>query len=118
MSISYPLRLRALQLQLHRVSAEQARYAATLPWSAEPLPGWPASEHRHSHRGAVPPSPGYTPDQAAEIARLRRRTLRLAEAISAHPHWATVEREQLVAARMGLKRVTTCTDDAAGDAAA
>ncbi|MEU5811717.1 hypothetical protein [Streptomyces sp. NPDC047718] len=111
MTYEFPARLRAMQLQLHRVQAAHRRLCSELPWSVEPMEGWEASDHRYSHRGDVPASPGYTPEQKQARARLDRRLLRLATAIGTHPFWGTVEAEKRVAARMALKRITAVTPD-------
>ncbi|MFF5447138.1 hypothetical protein [Streptomyces sp. NPDC012888] len=110
---AYPIRLRALQLQLHRVTAEYRRLCAELPWSVEPMPGWKASEHHYSHRGDVLDSPGYTEDQKHARALLEKRLRRLSAAVCTHPFWESVEAEQRVTARMGLKRVEACTPEEA-----
>uniref|UniRef100_A0AAU2K124 Uncharacterized protein n=1 Tax=Streptomyces sp. NBC_00049 TaxID=2903617 RepID=A0AAU2K124_9ACTN len=104
MSFEFPPRLRALQAQLHRVRAEHAALCATLPWSTEPLPGWTTPEGRYSHRGDVPPSPGYTEEQQVLRARLERRMRRLTGVVMTDAFWQSVEREKVVAARMALKR--------------
>ncbi|MEV7617088.1 hypothetical protein [Streptomyces sp. NPDC089799] len=109
----YPVRLRALQLQLHRVTADHRRLCAELPWSVEPMPGWKASDHRYSHRGDVPASPGYTDEQKQARARMERRMRRLAEALVTHEFWATVEGDQRVKARMALKQVESCVPEEA-----
>ncbi|MEV7618367.1 hypothetical protein [Streptomyces sp. NPDC089799] len=77
-----------------------------------PMPGWPASEHRYSHRGDVQAS-GYTDEQKDVRARMERRMRRLAEALATHPFWAAVEAGQRVKARMALKRVESCVPEEA-----
>ncbi|MFJ3205821.1 hypothetical protein [Streptomyces sp. NPDC086989] len=106
MSFDFPPRLQALQAQLHRVRAEYAAFCRSLPWSVEPHPGWQAREGVYSHRGDVPASPGYTDEQRRRKAAYEQRLRRLASVVSGHPFWSTVEREQVVAARMALKRVS------------
>ncbi|MGG8408028.1 hypothetical protein ACM614_16125 [Streptomyces sp. 12297] len=108
MPYDFPPRLRALQLQLHRVRAQHLAPCAELPWSAEPMAGWKASEHRYSHRGDVPDSPGYTPEQADAVHRFHRRMLRLSRLVLTDPYWTSLDGEQLVDARMALKRVEGC----------
>ncbi|MFF3863633.1 hypothetical protein [Streptomyces sp. NPDC002209] len=105
MPFDFPPRLRALQAQLHRVRAEYTAYCRSLPWSVEPHPGWQAREGVYSHRGDVPASPGYTGEQRRRKAAFERRLRRLTGVVSDHPFWSTVERGQVVAARMALKRV-------------
>ncbi|MFF4583777.1 hypothetical protein ACFY15_36330 [Streptomyces sp. NPDC001373] len=70
------------------------------------MKGWAASDHRYSHRGNVPDSPGYTTEQKAALARLNRRLLRLATAVVDHTWWKSLEGEDRVKARMALKRTT------------
>ncbi|MGG8410013.1 hypothetical protein ACM614_27315 [Streptomyces sp. 12297] len=108
MQYDFPPRLRALQLQLNRVRSRYLALCAELPWSAEPVAGWKADEYRYSHRGDVPDSPGYTPEQAEALAHLYRRLLRLSRLVLTDPYWQTLEGEQLVDARMALKRVEDC----------
>ncbi|MFF1342064.1 hypothetical protein ACFVYT_29945 [Streptomyces sp. NPDC058290] len=60
----------------------------------------------YSHRGDVAASPGYTDEQRKRKAAFERRLRRLAAVVSGDPFWSTVEREQVVAARMALKRVS------------
>ncbi|MFD0353620.1 hypothetical protein ACFVHW_07705 [Streptomyces sp. NPDC127110] len=105
MPFDFPPRLQALQTQLHRVRADYSAYCRSLPWSVEPHPGWEAREGVYAHRGDVEPSPGYTEEQRRRKAAFEVRLRRLAAAVVDHGFWATVEREQVVAARMALKRV-------------
>ncbi|MEU9624258.1 hypothetical protein ACIQWV_38090 [Streptomyces sp. NPDC098085] len=58
------------------------------------------SDYR-SHKGE---SPGYTEDQAAEVARFRQRLLELSITVSTHPFWRSVDAGSRVDARMALKR--------------
>ncbi|MGW5277589.1 hypothetical protein ACWEQP_34740 [Streptomyces sp. NPDC004044] len=64
---AFPEDLRDAQLALHQTRAAYEQYAATLPWSAAPVPGWEAD--KQLHRSGKPDSPGYTQEQAAEVAR-------------------------------------------------
>ncbi|WP_329375077.1 hypothetical protein [Streptomyces sp. NBC_01483] len=49
-----------------------------VPWSVEPMDAW--ETHENAWRPASrPASPGWDPEDAAEIARLRARELELAE---------------------------------------
>ncbi|THA33736.1 hypothetical protein [Streptomyces sp. A1547] len=86
--------------------AEYTAFCRSLPWSVEPHPGWQAREGVYSHRGDVAASPGYTGEQRRRKAAFERRLRQLAAVMSGHPFWSTVEREQVVAARMALKRVS------------
>ncbi|MGW3328042.1 hypothetical protein [Streptomyces virginiae] len=104
MSFDFPPRLRALQAQLHCVRAERTALCSTLPWSAEPLPGWTVQGGRYSPRGDVPPSPGYTPEQQLALGWLERWLRRLTGVVMTDAFWQSLERENVVAARMELKR--------------
>lgn len=99
----FPQDLRDAQLALHRTRVAYEQYAQTLPWSAEPLPGWEADKQLHSdYRPAKPDSPGYTPDQHDQVAKYRAELLELSVAVTTHPYWAQLG-EDVVAARMALK---------------
>ncbi|MCX4451316.1 hypothetical protein ACFWNC_06750 [Streptomyces sp. NPDC058369] len=52
---AFPQDLRDTQLALHRTRAAYDEYAKSLPWSAEPLPGWETDDSRSP--GTAPPSP-------------------------------------------------------------
>lgn len=99
----FPHDLRDAQLALHRTRAAYDEYAKTLPWSAEPLPGWEADAQPQSgYRSAKPDSPGYTPEQRAQVATFRAELLELSATVSTHPYWAQLG-EGVVAARVALK---------------
>ncbi|MFB7310953.1 hypothetical protein [Streptomyces sp. NPDC056192] len=101
----FPQDLRDAQLALHETRARYEQYARTLPWSAEPMPGWESEKQPYtSFRSGKADSPGYTDDQAAEIAHLKARILELGIIVSTHPFWGSVE-SGLVDARMALKHV-------------
>ncbi|MFJ4972709.1 hypothetical protein [Streptomyces sp. NPDC088755] len=100
----FPQDLRDAQLALHCTRAAYEEYARTLPWSAEPLPGWEAEKQLHSgFRSSKPDSPGYSEEQHAEVSRFRAELLELSITVSTHPFWEQVERGQVVDARMRLK---------------
>lgn len=110
----FPEDLRDAQLALHQTRAAYEQYAATLPWSAEPMPGWEADKQLHStYRSGKPDSPDYTPEQAAEVARYQTELLRLSTVVATHPYWASLD-GGVVAARMALKHA----HETAGDEAA
>ncbi|MEJ8655051.1 hypothetical protein [Streptomyces sp. MS1.AVA.4] len=71
----------------------------------EPAAGWPGEEHPHTGvvTGGREDSPGYTDEQKTEDARLRELLRELSIEVSTHSHWATVEGEARVKARMALK---------------
>ncbi|MFC8765816.1 hypothetical protein ACFUAG_34570 [Streptomyces sp. NPDC057193] len=102
----FPEDLKSLQARLHQARAEYQALCRALPWSVEPLPGWPGTVHPHTGEvsGGREPSPGYTPEQAAEEKRLWDLVRELSIAVSTHPYWSKPERgPELIAARMALK---------------
>ncbi|MFD3722118.1 hypothetical protein [Streptomyces sp. NPDC058674] len=102
---TFPDDLLQLQERLHRAHAAHRAYLAELPWSVEPLAGWARGE-RFSHRGDVPDSPGWSEEQKETVDRMWAEIRELSIAVVDHPHWATVAREDVVAARMQLKKET------------
>ncbi|QGZ53311.1 hypothetical protein GPZ77_34335 (plasmid) [Streptomyces sp. QHH-9511] len=105
MAGTFPQDLIDAQLRLHQARAEYEALCRTLPWSVEPLDGWPGQVHPHTGEvtGGREPSPGYTDEQKTEVARLQALVLELSLAVSTHPHWETLEGEKRVQARMELK---------------
>ncbi|MEE1735204.1 hypothetical protein PUR49_01420 [Streptomyces sp. BE147] len=100
----FPQDLRDAQLALHQTRAECDAYARTLPWSAEPMPGWEAEKQVHSsYRPAKADSPGYTDEQAERLAVYRRRLLELSTTVMTHPFWETLSGPDLVKARTALR---------------
>lgn len=113
----FPRDLLDAQAHLHETRAQCDAYARTLPWSVEPLPGWEAEKQPYtSFRSGKADSPGYTPEQAAEVARFRTRLLELSVTVSTHPFWATLDGD-VVAARMALKHANDQPADTAGTGA-
>ncbi|MFF0549665.1 hypothetical protein ACFYUL_11955 [Streptomyces sp. NPDC004311] len=112
----FPDDLLKLQEQLHRAHAEHRALLARLPWSVEPMPGWARGE-RFSHRGDVPDSPGRSEEEKATVDRMWAEIRELAISVADHPHWATVAREEVVSARMELKKQARPEDPAAPEAA-
>ncbi|MER8237019.1 hypothetical protein [Streptomyces sp. NPDC094049] len=105
-AFAFPADLAQAQRDLHRAQADHAAHGRTLPWSADPDPGWPAVIHETTKKVLSParePSPGYTSEQRADDDRLRALVLELSVVVSTHPYWATVERGEAVAARQALK---------------
>ncbi|MFF5639545.1 hypothetical protein [Streptomyces sp. NPDC012825] len=102
----FPVDLKDLQARLHQAHAAYRALLKSLPWSVEPLPGWPGTEHPHT-KEVLPGrenSPGYTPEQAAEEKRLWDLVRELSIAVATHPYWSKSERGTgLVEARMALK---------------
>ena len=105
-----------LQQRLHQARSEHTALCRTLPWSVEPLPGWPGTVHPHTGEvtGGREDSPGYTPKQEAEEARLWGLVRELSIEVSTHPYWATLPKDDtLVKARMQLKQHPKAQPDAA-----
>ncbi|MFD5728343.1 hypothetical protein ACFWMT_19930 [Streptomyces sp. NPDC058368] len=110
----FPEDLRDAQAALHRTRAAYEQYAKTLPWSAEPMPGWEADKQLHStYRSAKPDSPGYTPEQHDQVAHYRAQLLELSIAVTTHPYWAQLS-EGVVTARMALKHAHEQPDTETG----
>ncbi|MFI6653223.1 hypothetical protein ACIBI8_37240 [Streptomyces sp. NPDC050529] len=98
----FPQDLLDAQASLDETRAACELYALTLPWSAEPMPGWEANKQLHSNYiSEKPDSPGYTDEQAAEVARFRARILELSTIVFSHPFWATLG-DDVVKARSAL----------------
>ena len=112
----FPSELVDLQKRLHQARAEHKALCRTLPWSVVPMPGWPGEEHPHTGvvTGGREDSPGYTDEQAAEEKRLWDLVRELSIAVSTHPHWATLPKDEtVVKARMALKHHPDVLDVAA-----
>jgi hypothetical protein len=105
---TFPADLQAAQTRLHQAQAEHAALCRTLPWSMEPMAGWPGEAHPHTGviTGGRADSPGWTEQQKTDEARLRTECLDLSILVTTHPYWETVAREDMVAERMRLKQVT------------
>ncbi|WP_037881975.1 hypothetical protein [Streptomyces sp. NRRL S-378] len=114
---SFPDDLLKLQEQLHRANAKHRAFLARLPWSVEPMPGWVRGE-RFSHRGDVPDSPGWSEEEKETVDRMWAEIRELAIAVVDHPHWATVAREEVVSARMELKKQARPAEDPSAPEAA
>ncbi|MFE5480990.1 hypothetical protein [Streptomyces sp. NPDC056527] len=106
MAETFPTDLIDAQGRLHRARAEYAVLCKSLPWSVEPVPGWPGDVHPHTGvvTGGREASPGYTPEQAAEERRLWALVRELSIEVSTHPFWATLEKGGVLEARMALKQ--------------
>ncbi|MFF7183559.1 hypothetical protein [Streptomyces sp. NPDC008121] len=101
----FPQDLIDAQLRLHQARAEYEAHCRTLPWSVEPMEGWPGTVHPHTGEvtGGRAPSPGYTDEQKAEDARLQALVRDLSIEVSTHPYWDTQD-QTVVTARTALKR--------------
>ncbi|MFM9540046.1 hypothetical protein [Streptomyces turgidiscabies] len=112
-SYDFPQDLTDAQDELRQVRAELRTLYQRVPWSAEPLDAW--ETHGNAWRQASrPASPGWDPQDAAEIARLRARELELATAIVTHAYWRGFTAADVLAARTALKHHTPEMADAAG----
>ncbi|MEU2739397.1 hypothetical protein ABZ656_29520 [Streptomyces sp. NPDC007095] len=102
-SYDFPQDLTDAQDELRQVRADLRTVYQRVPWSAEPLEAWEMHENawRPSSR---PASPGWDPQDAAEIARLRAREVELATAIVTHAYWSEFAPADVLAARDALKR--------------
>ena len=101
---TFPQDLLDAQAALTAVQAERDAFARTLPWSAEPMPGWEGPKQLHSdYRPAKESSPGYTPEQVQHLAQLRARIPELTTLVVTHPYWATLDGPDRVQARTALK---------------
>ncbi|MET7526554.1 hypothetical protein ACFYSJ_31925 [Streptomyces sp. NPDC005248] len=68
-----------------------------------PLTGWESERQPYtSFRSGKADSPGYTAEQATEVARYQAELVRLSVEVSTHPYWSTLD-GGAVAARMTLK---------------
>lgn len=74
------------------------------------MKGWARGE-RYSHREDVPDNPGWTSEEKETVDRMWAEIRELSIAVVDHPHWATVPREEVVAARMELKKQGRPTDE-------
>lgn len=105
---TFPDDLIATQTRLHQAFAEHAAFCRTLPWSVEPMDGWPGEAHPHTGAitGGREASPGWTAEQKAEELRLRKSCVDLSIEVTVHPYWESVPQESMVAERQRLKQVT------------
>ncbi|MCX4663608.1 hypothetical protein [Streptomyces uncialis] len=98
----FPSDLLAGQEELHQVRAELLDLLKRLPWSVEPLDGF--SDDTSWRRIERPASPGWSPDEQAEVEKLRARERELAVFVTCHRFWTEVTAPQKVDARMTLKQ--------------
>ncbi|MFB7576238.1 hypothetical protein ACIQFZ_41580 [Streptomyces sp. NPDC093064] len=73
-----------------------------MPWSAEPLDAWETNESTW-RKPSRPASPGWDPQDAVEIARLRAREVELAGTIVTHAYWSSLAPADFLTARDALK---------------
>ncbi|MGW2016749.1 hypothetical protein [Streptomyces sp. NPDC001927] len=102
---SFPSDLLTAQRDLHEAKAKYAALCRTLPWSVEPMPGWPGQVHPHTGEvtGSREDSPGYTEEEKAECVRLLGLIRELSIQVSTHSCWRHWEGEDVVKARMEVK---------------
>ncbi|MDX3763597.1 hypothetical protein ACWDBO_55385 [Streptomyces mirabilis] len=90
------------QDEFDQVRADLRALFEGVPWSVESMDAW--ETHENAWRPASrPASPGWDPEDAAEIARLRARELELAEVLVCHPYWTEFAPGDVLAARDALK---------------
>lgn len=113
----FPDDLRAAQTRLHQATAELVALCRKLPWSAEPMPGWPGTEHPHTGEvtGGRPDSPGWTEEEKEAVARLRAECADLSLKVASHPFWVKIEAERRAQARSELKHLTRQAAESALD---
>ncbi|MET7889177.1 hypothetical protein [Streptomyces avermitilis] len=101
-SYDFPQNLTDAQDELRQVRAALQTVYRRVPWSVDPLDAWETHENawRQSSR---PASPGWDPQYAAEVARLRKREVELATAIVTHTYWSSLAPADVLAARDALK---------------
>lgn len=97
----FPSDLLTGQEELHQVRAELSALLKRLPWSVAPLDGF--SDSGGWRKVERPASPGWTPDEQAEVEKLRQREHELAVFVSCHHFWTEVTAPERVDARMKLK---------------
>lgn len=97
----FPSDLLAGQEELHQVRAELLALLKRLPWSVKPLDAF--SDDNGWRKVERPASPGWTPDEQAEVEKLRRRERELAVFVSCHRFWDEVTGADRVDARSRLK---------------
>ncbi|MFI8828588.1 hypothetical protein [Streptomyces sp. NPDC053431] len=116
-TLPFPDDLIQAQQRLHEAHAAYAALCRALPWSVEPLPGWPGTKHPHTDQviGGREPSPGYTPEQEAEERRLWELIRELSVQVCTHPYWDSLDKGPArVDARSRLKHHPKAQPDAAG----
>ncbi|MFI9311624.1 hypothetical protein [Streptomyces triculaminicus] len=111
----FPSDLRNAQQEIYRVRAELRALLAGLDWSVEPHEGWtdPADRWHPTQR---PATPGWSAEEKQSVAALRARELELAAVILDHDWWESLSGQDVVDARMALKRLAP--DDGTGPATA
>ncbi|WP_327356447.1 hypothetical protein [Streptomyces sp. NBC_01304] len=99
----FPSDLLAGQQELHQVRAELLTLLKRLPWSVVPLDGF--SDTGGWRKVERPASPGWSPDEQAEVEKLRSRERELAVFVTCHRFWRDFPGPDVVDTRMKLKHV-------------
>ncbi|MFD9905653.1 hypothetical protein [Streptomyces sp. NPDC059063] len=97
----FPSDLLAGQEELHQVRSELHALLRRLPWSVEPHEGF--SDDHGWRKVERPASPGWTPDEQAEVEKLRARERELVVFVTGHRFWEQVSGPEAVDTRMRLK---------------
>nr|WP_227025066.1 hypothetical protein [Streptomyces tsukubensis] len=97
----FPDDLRTGQEELHQVRAELLDLLKHLPWSVEPLDGF--SDNQGWRKVERPASPGWSPDEQAQVEKLRRKEWELTVFITSHRFWQEIPTSDTVDARTRLK---------------
>lgn len=100
-SYDFPSDLLAGQAELHEVRAELSALLKRLPWSVEPMDGF--SDDNGWRKVERPASPGWTPDEQAQVEKLRARERELAVFVTTHRYWSELSGADVVEARTRLK---------------
>ncbi|MEU1023742.1 hypothetical protein ABZ366_16945 [Streptomyces sp. NPDC005904] len=105
----FPSDLLAGQEELHQVRSELLALLKRLPWSVAPHDGFSdTGGWRSVERSA---SPGWTPEEQAEVEKLRARERELAIFVTCHRYWQQLSGPDAVAARAALKHAHETPDE-------
>ncbi|NBE55475.1 hypothetical protein, partial [Streptomyces boluensis] len=99
----FPDDLLAGQAELHQIRAELHGLLKRLPWSVVPLDGF--SDVAGWRKVERPASPGWSPDEQAEVEKLRQRERELAVFVTCHRYWHGFTGPDVIDGRMRLKQV-------------
>ncbi|WAL95270.1 hypothetical protein [Streptomyces sp. Je 1-369] len=105
----FPSDLLAGQEELHQVRSVLLALLKRLPWSVEPHDGF--SDSTGWRRTERPASPGWTPEEQAEVEELRAKERELSVFVTCHEYWEQVTGPDNVAARAALKHAHEKPDD-------
>lgn len=101
----FPGDLLAAQTRLHQAAAELSALLRSLPWSVEPMKGWPGSKHPHTGEiiGGREPSPGWSDEQKEAVDRLLQECRELSATVTTHQYWELFQGADVIKERMRLK---------------